>query len=108
VAPIAAFEATNDAHTLFLCNPDWRSQNAYRCHVCIIREDDGSFSALVLNLPGTGSCGSTEEEALRNVTEAVCGVIASHRDAGEEIPWRDAASCDIPAGAKLKWILVNA
>ncbi len=107
MTPTAAFPATNDAYTPKY-NPDWHSQNAYRCHVCIIREDDGTISATVLNLPGAGSCGSTVEEALRNVEEAVCGVIESHRDAGEDIPWRDVEKCDIPAGATLKWILVNA
>jgi predicted RNase H-like HicB family nuclease len=80
----------------------------YRCHVGLIREDDGSFSAIVLNLPGAGSCGDTEEEALQNVREAVLGVIESHLDAGEEVPWTDSASEDIPADATHKWIDVSA
>jgi predicted RNase H-like HicB family nuclease len=84
------------------------AENAYRCHICTIREDDGTYSVLVLNLPGCGSCGDTEEEALANVREAVLGVIESHRAAKEEIPWKDSAACDIPKGAHPKWILVNA
>ena len=80
----------------------------YRCHVCLIPEEDGSFSAIVVNLPGAGSCGDTEEEALENVREAILGVIESYIASGEEIPWKDAESEDIPAGAKHKWMLVNA
>lgn len=80
---------------------------SYRCHVLLLKEDDGSYSALVLNLPGAGSCGDTEEEAMRNAREAVCGAIESYLDAGEEIPWLDSLTGDIPEGAKHKWILVN-
>ena len=36
---------------------------SYRCHLAIIREDDASFSAIALNLPGAGSIGDTEEDA---------------------------------------------
>jgi predicted RNase H-like HicB family nuclease len=90
-------------------NPDnVKSQTVYRCHVCLIPEDDGTFSAVVLNLPGAGSCGDTKEKAIENVREAILGVIASHREHGEEIPWKDARPGDIPAEGTSKWILVNA
>ena len=87
---------------------NWANLVAYRCHVCMIREDDGTFSAIVLNLPGCGSCGDTKDEAIANVREAVLGVIESHRTANEPIPWQDAESDDIPNGASQKWILVDA
>jgi len=99
-------ENTNPAHASG--DPKWDSLDAYRCHVCTIKEDDGTFSAIVLNLPGCGSCGETEEEAIANVREAVLGVIQSHRAAHEDIPWRGTESDDIPNGANQKWILVNA
>lgn len=89
------------------CETVW-SPRVYRCHVCIIHEDDDTFSAIVLNLPGCGSCGDTEEEAIANVRDAVVGVVESHDAAGEKTPWRDAEAGDIPMGAKQKWILVNA
>lgn len=63
---------------------------------------------MVLNLPGAGSCGATEEEAIENAKEAVSGVIESYLEAGEEIPWKDSSSESIPAGATHKWIIVNA
>ena len=78
---------------------------SYRCHLAIITEDDGQVSVVVLNLPGIGSCGSTEEEAITNAREAIAGAIESY---GDDIPWRDAANYSVPAGAKQKWILVNA
>ena len=99
------FENTNtpqEFHDLTWIRPD-----AYRCHVRTVREDDGTFSAMVLNLPGCGSCGDTEEDAVANVREAVLGVIESHLAAGEEIPWRNTVPTDIPKGATQKWILVN-
>jgi predicted RNase H-like HicB family nuclease len=98
-------ELENEALTF---SRDWREGKAYRCHICLIPEEDGSFSAIVLNLSGAGSCGDTEEEALKNVREAVLGVIESYTDAGDEIPWEDSRSEDIPPGAKQIWILVNA
>ena len=58
----------------------------YPCRVRLIAEDDGTWSAIVLNLPGAGSCGATEEEALENVREAVRGLIASYTEDGEIIP----------------------
>jgi predicted RNase H-like HicB family nuclease len=107
MAPALLESASNSTSFIFE-KTEWQEQAAYRCHVCLIREDDGRFSAIVLNLPGAGSCGGTEEEALENVREAVLGVIESHIAAGEGIPWRDALSSEIPDGAKQKWILVNA
>ena len=50
----------------------WSESKAYRCHVLLIQEEDGTYSGIVMNLPGAGSCGDTEEETLANVREAVC------------------------------------
>jgi len=83
---------------------------AYRCHLAVVKDEDGGFSAIVLNLPGAGSCGDSEEEAITNVREAVVGVIESYRADGQDIPWADENDYrdEIPTGAKLKWILVHA
>lgn len=86
--------------------PQW-DPSSYRCHLAIMREEDGSISIIVLNLPGAGSCGDTEEEAIANTREAVAGLIGSYLDAGDEIPWVDMNSYTIPDGAKQKWILVD-
>jgi predicted RNase H-like HicB family nuclease len=90
---------------------DWpRDTNVYRCHICYIAEDDGTFSAIVLNLPGVGSCGKTIEEATTNVREAILGTIESYIEDGEQIPWKDSTldSDNLPKDSVQKWILVNA
>lgn len=97
----------NLAATVFL-NPVWNKQKAYRCHVSIMQEEDEAFSAIVLNLPGAGSCGDTAEDALDKLREAVLGVIESHIEAGEEIPWLGLDEYEVPKGAATKWIIVNA
>jgi hypothetical protein len=45
---------------------------------------------------------------MRNVREAITGVIESHKEAKEDIPWIGLDKYEIPEGAKQKWILVNA
>ncbi len=90
--------------TFEIGSPDFKP--AYRCHLAILTDEDGGISVLVLNLPGAGSCGDTEDEAIANAIEAVSGVIASYVDDGKDIPW--ITEYDVPEGAKLKWILVNA
>lgn len=81
---------------------------AFRLNVLILKEDDGTFSGIVLNLPGAGSCGASEVEVIENVREAVGGLIESYRAAGDAIPWKDTSGAEIPAGAKQKWILMDA
>ncbi|HEX7376487.1 MAG TPA: type II toxin-antitoxin system HicB family antitoxin [Pirellulales bacterium] len=81
---------------------------SYRCHLAIMREDEGDFSAVILNLPGTGSCGDTEDEAVDNAREAAVAIIQSYVDDGVEIPWKEPGQYEIPAGVSQKWILVNA
>ena len=66
------------------------------------------ISVIALNLPGVGSMGDTEEEALANFREAAKGVLESYTESGEKIPWKPSCgSDDIPAGATHKWIIVN-
>ena len=80
-----------------------------RCHLAILRDEDGGYSVIVLNLPGVGSCGATEDEAVSNTKEAIVGVVESYREDGLDIPWAtiDAYRDKIPEGANLKWILVH-
>ena len=73
-------------------------------YVQLIAEEGGGFSAVALNLPGTGSCGDTEQEALGNFKEAARGALASYLEAGDAIPWvNDLKS--LPSGGK--WITVH-
>lgn len=77
-----------------------------RCQIAVIPEADGGYSAIVLNLPGVGSCGDTEDEALANAREAISAAVASFHEDKVEIPW--VKTYEVPAGARTEWILVNA
>ncbi len=81
------------------------SASSLRAHVAILPEDDGTFSAIVLNLPGAGSCGDTLDEAVANVKDAVLAVVESYQDDGISVPWT--AEYEIPDGATCMWIEVN-
>lgn len=94
--------------TQFNVGPTIRDGKAVRAHLAIVKDSDGTFSVIVLNLPGCGSCGDSEDEAIANTREAIRGVVASYRDDNEDVPWLDAVDGDdIPEGAKLKWIMVD-
>ncbi len=49
-------------------------------------DEDGMFVATVPSLPGCVSQGSTRDEALGNVREAIEGYLESLRDRDEPIP----------------------
>jgi predicted RNase H-like HicB family nuclease len=86
---------------------EWAVES-FRCHVAITTEEEGDYSAIVLNLPGVGGCGDTVGEALAELKDAVKAAIASYRKSGEPIPWCDEAASDIPNGADLRWVVVTA
>jgi antitoxin HicB len=82
-------------------------QHAYVADALIVPDEDGGFWACVPELPGTVSQGDTEEEAWTNIAEALTGVIESHVDAGEQIPWVEATE-EVPPQAKRRRIVVHA
>jgi predicted RNase H-like HicB family nuclease len=78
---------------------------AYRCHFGYIREDDGTYSVLVINLPGAGSCGDTIEDATVNAREAVAGAIEAYQSMGQDVPWDNEAAVE---GLEFdKWVTVH-
>ena len=79
----------------------------YHLHMLILKEDDGTFSAVVLNLPGVGSCGGTVEQAISNAKDAVRETLAVYREGGEEIPWKDSAFEELPPGGVAKWVVLQ-
>jgi predicted RNase H-like HicB family nuclease len=103
----AEIEYVNNAVTKVCSADEWNAKPAYRCTVCVFPEDDGTFSAVVLNLPGVGSCGDTEDDALANVREAITGAIKSYTAHGEVVPWTDEDRDGIPAAGRCIRILVN-
>jgi len=104
----AELEPRNTAKTIRVEEePREPTQIVYHCHIAMIREEDGSCTAIVLNLPGAASEGGTEEEAMRNVRESIRGLIESYKATGDPIPWKDPVSQDVPDNADTKWILVH-
>lgn len=83
-------------------------RDGYRVHFHIIHEDDGTFSAVALNLPGAGSCGATADETFENAKEAARGVLESYIADGEAIPWKDTSAVKIPDGDEQTWVTVHA
>ncbi len=83
-----------------------KNPKSYRAHVLLIPEDDGTVSAAVVNLPGVGSCGDSEEEAIANVREAFAAAVESYLEAGKKIPWRDATNDDVN-DKRCIWIVVH-
>jgi predicted RNase H-like HicB family nuclease len=83
----------------------WQETLAYKFQVHISKDEDGIYSAVAVNLPGAGSCGDTEEEAMANFREAVRELLASYKEFDEEIPWKDTANDEVPVGVKQRWIM---
>lgn len=52
-------------------------------------EEDGGYHVYAPSLKGCHSCGSTKEEALRNIAEAITLWLESARELGIPIPERD-------------------
>jgi predicted RNase H-like HicB family nuclease len=57
-----------------------------RFAVTLEQDEDGFIVVSCPALPGCHSQGRTEEEAISNIREAICGYIASMRRHGETIP----------------------
>src|ERR1700722_8810582 len=87
----------------------WRSPagTCYRCEVVLVPEPDGRYSVFASDLPGAASQGATEQEALRNIVEALTGALASYKVHGEAIPWSRPEE-DLSPSAKIRWVFVNA
>ena len=79
----------------------------HKIHLLTTKDETGVYSAIALNLPGAGSCGDTEDEAIENAREAIRAVIETYEYGGEDIPWKDSSAEEIPFGAKQKWIIVH-
>ena len=48
--------------------------------------DDGTFSVYVPDLPGCISTGTTRDDALASIREAITGHVQTLRDLGEPVP----------------------
>ena len=108
-------EVLNTAQTERPRREDWlrverepTSNRGYRCHLLITKDDAGTFSAVVLNLPGIGSCGDTEEDAIANAKDAIRLALEEYEESREEVPWKDTSDSVIPPAAKHLRIILDA
>ena len=69
-----------------LASIDLRQGRAMKFRIIVEADEDGMFIASVPSLPGCISQGTTREEALRNVREAIEGYVESLRARNEPIP----------------------
>lgn len=99
---------TNDPGRSFEVDKPIVHSGGYRCHIALITEDEGDVSAIVLNLPGVGSGGGSDEEALSNVREAIAATLASYAADKASVPWLEPDGYSIPANARQEWISVDA
>ena len=60
----------------------------YRCEIRLCPEPEGGYSVYVPELPGVVSEGETIEEAVRNIAEALRGVLRTYRQDDQPIPWQ--------------------
>jgi predicted RNase H-like HicB family nuclease len=81
---------------------------SFRCQILVERDDQGIYSAVVGNLPGVGSCGATEEEALMRVREAIIGTLESYADSAMDIPWTAPVASGELGDSCQHWIVVHA
>lgn len=58
-----------------------------KLRVIIERDEDGMFVAECPTLPGCVSQGKTREDALKNITDAMSGYLASLKKHNEPIPY---------------------
>jgi predicted RNase H-like HicB family nuclease len=72
------------------------SMKTHLFRVEIEEDDDGRWAAICPVLPGCATWGHTQEEALRNIQEAVAAYVADLVAVGETIPPADTA-IDAPA-----------
>lgn len=57
-------------------------------YLALIPDVDG-YSAVVMNLPGVGGCGPTENDAIDDAKLAAVAAISSFRADGEPVAWRN-------------------
>ena len=83
------------------------NSKSYECHIWITPEAEGGYSVSIPCLPGTCSQGDTEEEAIKNISEAFKATAESYLEEGE-IPWLNREDIQRPPeGVKEKWIVVE-
>jgi predicted RNase H-like HicB family nuclease len=96
-------------HVESVVEPYWETPGprAYECRTLLCPEDEGGYSAHVLNLPGVVSQGETLREALANIAEAFGAAVSYYLENRGTIPWTP-VEIERSQDSQERWILVNA
>ncbi len=78
---------------------------SYDLCVRLIREEEGGFSAIALNLPGVVGCGTTADEAIESIKAGFKLAVEVYEEDGKPIPWCDKNKFSSPPG-QTQWIVV--
>lgn len=62
-------------------------ERVFHVVVALVPEPEGWYSAYSPSLPGAHSQGENAEAALKNIQEAIAGLLESYIDEGKPIPW---------------------
>ena len=83
------------------------SPEAYRLEVRMSEPDEnGDITVYVPELPGVVSQAPSRDEALANIRDAFREVVASYKDAGQDIPWKKPAEQIAPDEIS-QWVIVD-
>jgi len=85
-----------------------RTSGGFECQVWIVPAEEGGYTSFCPFLPGAVSEGDTQQEAIKNIREALQGIIRQYLEDGVEIPWLEKPEEGRPADAIEKWIIVDA
>lgn len=92
-------------------SPNWtvaepNKEIGYRCELRLEPATEGGFVAYVAQLKGIISEGDSEDEAVRNVTEALRAAIAVYSEEGDSVPWAEPERKTKEEVSR--WVVVNA
>ena len=78
----------------------------FRCEVRLEPAENGGYSAYVPGLPGVVSDGDSEQEAIRNIAEALRGALRTYQESRQPIPWQEEVE-PLQVDEARTWIVVD-
>ena len=97
-------KATHEASIVIL-----KPGTAFQANIVVFEDDDGSYSAIVENLPGANGTGDSEADAIESAKESIQGLIESYAARNLPTPWvTDIKKTSRREGATEHWVIVHA
>ncbi len=84
---------------------DKNDAKPYRIEILTIKEKEGGYSTIALNLSGAGSCGENKDESIANARNAVKDALETYKELGLPIPWAEVTPDKLVCGERrVIWI----